>query len=105
MRWCIGGQAICEERGRGETLIAAMVGRRAVDVQGEGTRGDRDSSDVGKSQKAPLRCSPSPLAPSLLTTTAHRYTTAVNAERCRVVRGGVSAGRRYARRGDKRRQG
>jgi len=43
---------------------------RAVDMRGEGTRGDSDSSDVGKSQKTPLRCSPSPIAPSLRTTTA-----------------------------------
>jgi len=142
LQWCICGRAICEERGRGETVIAATVGRarrppcavlrlpspplyaqrqhtdtqqrltrrrakwlavvyrRAVDMRGEGTRGDRDSSDGEKSQKAPLRCSPSSLAPSLRTTTAHRYTTAVNAERGQVACGGVSAGRRYARRGD-----
>ena len=127
MRWCICRRSICEERGRGETVIAATVGRarrppcavlrlpspplyaqrqhtdtqqrlkwrgaeglavvypRAVDMRGEGTRGDSDSSDGEKSQKAPLRCSPSPIAPSLRTTTAHRYTTAVNAEMGRVA--------------------
>jgi len=82
----------------------AVVYLQAVDLRGEGTRGDSDSSDGGKSQKTPLRCSPSPLAPSLRTTTAHRHTTAVKVERGRGARGGVSAGGRYARRGDEGRQ-
>jgi len=52
------------------------VDPRAVHMRGEGGgRGETRSSDGGKGQKTPLRCSPSPIAPSPRTTTAHRETT------------------------------
>ena len=64
------------ETRRGDERLA-VVYLRAVDRRGGGTRGDWDSSDGGKNQKAPLRCYLSRLAHSLRMATAHRYTTAV----------------------------
>jgi len=95
LRWWIGGRSICEERGRGETVIAATAGR------------------ARRPPCAVLRLPSPPLYAQRQHTYTQQWLKRRGAEWVAVVdrravdmrgEGCVSANGRYARRGDEGRQ-